>query len=100
MASGRLLTGLVWNRLPAEDRVLTLALQGGVDPACRGHLVEPPDGQAVWLPVKLFGFLARLLHDLLACLREGVEGRFALGLGPRHHARLGGYRRDVGRRGI
>src|SRR2546430_4386956 len=78
MASGRPLTGLVWSRFPAQDRVLALALQVGVDPPRGGHLIEAADRQAVGLVVELLRLLFGLLHDLLDRRRESVQGRFAL----------------------
>src|SRR6266849_3491987 len=65
MAPGRPLTGLFWSWFPAQDGIVALALQIGVDPARGGHLVEASYGQAVGLEVQLFGLFSGLTNDLL-----------------------------------
>src|SRR5229473_7875408 len=59
MAWARPLTGLLGRglrrRLPAQDRVLAQALEVGVDPARRRHLVEASDGEVFGLVVEAMG---------------------------------------------
>src|SRR5258705_2517603 len=68
--SGSLLTGLFGGRFPAQDGIFALALQIRVDLPCRGHLVQPPDRQAVRRLVEALGGLHGLLADLPDSLGE------------------------------
>src|SRR6266704_6883520 len=99
-----LLTGVFWlcfrRRLPAQDRVLTLALEVGVDLARGGHLVQPPDREVSGLVVEALGVGSGLGDDLLDRRREGVERRLALGLRRLDHDCLGHDQREVDRRRI
>src|SRR6266568_7926337 len=97
---GRLLTGLGRGRFPAQDRILALALEIGVDLARRGHLVEPPDGKAVGGLVEAFRGLLRFLDDLFDRVGEGVQGGLALGLRGLDHDRLRDHEREVDRRRV
>src|SRR5437899_1859564 len=98
-----LLTGVFWQgfrrRLPAQDRVLALALEVGVDLARGGHLVQAPDREVSGLVVEALGVGSGLGDDLLDRRREGVERRLALGLRRLDHDCLGHDQREVdGRR--
>src|SRR5216683_4977601 len=104
MAGRPVLTGLFGRvrggGLPAQDGVLALALQVGVDPARRGHLVEPSDGQVFRLVVEGLGVGPGLGDDLLDRLGKRVQRRLALGLGGLDHDRFRHHQREVDRRGV
>src|SRR6266566_9638223 len=80
--------GAFRGRFPAQHRVLALALEVGVDPTRRGHLVEAPHRGALGLCVEGLGVGFGLGDDLFDRLGEGVEGGLALGLGRLDHDRL------------
>src|SRR2546427_950273 len=80
MASGGPLTGLILIWFPAQDGVLALALQKGVDTACRGHLVQAADGQAVGRVMQPLPPLFCLAHDARNRRCECVPRPLAFGL--------------------
>src|SRR5438445_3887138 len=98
------LTGVFWGpfdgRFPAQDGVVALALEIGVDPARRRHLVEPPDGEVLGLVAEALRVGFRLGDDLLDGLGEGVQRRSALGLRRLDHDGLRDDERKVDRGGV
>src|SRR5262252_2801279 len=101
LGSGRPLTGPLGRgfrgRFPAQDRLLALAQQVGVDATGGAHFVEAADRQVFGLLVQRLRIGFRLRHDGLDGAGEGVERGLALRLCGLDHDRLRNHEREVDR---